>query len=199
MQRTKLEIIDYFQEFIFGFIYHDVENCIKAGANYVVALALLSYTEFVGGLVSGNLGLKNKSRDNFNEGLKYFPPEYRAIDSSLKVEYVDEQGIKRTEEGIYNLFRCGMIHEYFVKGVMTTVINNPDGRIMPGSIGVEIFPGTPSSADTQKLLLFRTNEYFRDFKSVIDGIYKKLVVEYDSQLVEGFTRSTNRVYSRRIL
>ena len=75
MQIGEWRIIDYFNEFIFGFVYHDIERCIEAKANYIAALALLSYTEYIGGLISGNLGMKDKAKENFEEALKYFPDE----------------------------------------------------------------------------------------------------------------------------
>jgi len=113
LQRSKWQIIDYFHQFLFGFIYHDIERCIEAKANYVVALALLSYTEYIGGLISGNLGLKYKAKDNFDKALEYFPDEYRNINSTIQIEYEDDKGNIKTDTGIYSLYRCGMVHEYF--------------------------------------------------------------------------------------
>ena len=38
-------MLDYFNEYIFGFIFHDIESCIKAKANFGVATLLMAYTE----------------------------------------------------------------------------------------------------------------------------------------------------------
>jgi len=191
MQMSKEDIIDYFHRFIFGFICHDIERCIEARANYVVALALLSYTEFIGGLISGNLGLKDKgiSNRNFKKALKYFPKEYKDIDSSLKVEYKDKNGKTQTETGIYFLFRCGMVHEYFIKGHPTIVYNDPYGPTQK-HIGI---------IKTNGKFEFHTNEYFRDFRLAVEKIYKMLVVDSNPKLLEGFNKSLDRISSRKII
>lgn len=201
MQRSKVEIIDYFQEFIFGFVYHDIENCIKAGANYVVALALLSYTEYIGGLISGNLGLRDRGipTNNFKKALEYFPKDYDDFDSSTKVEYKDDKGKTITETGIYKVFRCGMVHEYFGKGC-GIVFNNPGGHAEAHRIGVEVMNVEMLSTGVEeKLPILRTNEYFRDFKSAVEKIYKSLIIDCDHNVLEEFNRSLDRIYSRKIL
>ena len=81
MDKTKDKIEKFFQEIIFGIIYPEIKRCIEDDVKYVTALALLAYTELIGGLVSGNLGLERKSGPNFNEALKYFPKVYLEIDS----------------------------------------------------------------------------------------------------------------------
>jgi hypothetical protein len=64
------EIEGFFSSVVEIWIYNDIANCIRAKANFAVALALMSYTEFLGGLYSGKLGLKNESRSNFNNGME---------------------------------------------------------------------------------------------------------------------------------
>jgi hypothetical protein len=190
MQRTREEIVDYFHEFIFGFIYHDIERCIEAKANYVVALALLSYTEYIGGLISGNLGLKDRGipTSNFNTALEYFPKKYKDINLTLQVEYTDENGNTQSEKGIYSLFRCGMVHEYFVKGE-SIVYNEPYGHTK-SHIGI---------IKNGEKLEFHTNEYFRDFRLAIYKIYKLLVMDSNPKLMDGFNNSLYRISSRKII
>lgn len=190
MQRSKEDIINYFHEFIFGFICHDIERCIEAKANYVVALALLSYTEYIGGLVSGNLGLRDRGipTRNFKKALKYFPKEYDNIDSSIKVEYKDDKGEAITETGIYSLFRCGMVHEYFIKG--ESVIHNDPCGPTKSHIGI---------IKTAGKFEFHTNEYYRDFGLAIMKIYKMLIIDSNPILLKGFNESLDRIYSRKIL
>ncbi len=198
MQRSKEDIVDYFREVISGFIYHDIERCIEARANYIVALALLSYTEYIGGLISGNLGLNGKRRDNFNEALEYFPEKekYQEIDSKLKIEYIDEKGQTKSDTGIYSLFRCGMIHEYFIKAFSATKVNNnPDGYCRDDRIGIQI---ETAANDSDKRLVFYTNEYFRDFRLAVDKLYKLLVLDSNPELMKGFNESLDRISARRI-
>ncbi|MBU2608244.1 MAG: hypothetical protein KKF26_02900 [Chloroflexi bacterium] len=199
MQRSKEEIIDYFQEFIFGFIYHDIERCIEVQANYAVALALLSYTEYIGGLISGNLGEKKESENNFNRALKHFPHKYQGINKTLKAQYVGKNGKLKTDTGIYKLFRCGMVHEYFIKG-LGTIINNPDGQAAAHRIGIDVMEVKmwPTGL-TEKLIILYTNEYFRDFRLAVNNIYKKLIIDSDVKLLDGFNKSLDRINARKIL
>ena len=204
MKRSKEQIIDYFREFIFGFIYGDIERCIEAKANYVVALALLSYTEYIGGLISGNLGLRKKSPENFRKALEYFPKDYDDFDSSIKVEYKDDKGKTITETGIYSLFRCGMVHEYFIKG-FAIIYNNPDHHtdehigILKKNYKIERPRALISPPYPNNVLEFHTNEYFRDFKLAVKKILKLLTVDKDQELLKGFNKSLDRLYSRKIL
>ena len=200
MGMSELSIDEFFKEFIFGFVYTDIERCIQAGANYVVALALLSYTEYIGGLISGNLCSRDRgiANVNFNTALEYFPKGYQDINSSLVVEYIDEKGKFQRDCGIYSLFRCGMIHEYFIKG-LGTVINDPKGRVHSDQIGISVLPVEMPTGLTEKYLLFHTNEYFRDFRSAVDKIFKLLTVEKDQALLKLFAQSIHRADSRRVI
>ncbi|MDO9028614.1 MAG: hypothetical protein Q7U68_07140 [Candidatus Roizmanbacteria bacterium] len=192
MQRQKNEIIDFFQTYIFGFIFKDIKNCINARANYVVALSLLSYTEYIGGLISGNLGLRDKSKENFYAAIEYFSNEYKELDKKIEVEFTDDKG-KINDKGIYAIFRCGLVHEYFIRGAKTTVNNNPYSS-HTNHIGIEVHD-TP----TGKLLIFYTNEYFHDFQTAVDKIYKLLIVDNNPILLDGFNKSLDRLEGRKIL
>lgn len=120
----NLYVKEYFDEFIFGYMFTDIENCIYAKANYTVALALLSYTEYLGGFVNGTLGLRDKSQEQFNKALEYFDWngdfEYY---KNFRQPYIDIDS-KNKVGNIYSLFRCGLAHEYFIKGD-ALVLNNP--------------------------------------------------------------------------
>ena len=188
MQRSYSEsfIADFFDNTIRGFIYNDIEKCIKAEANHVVALALLSYTEFIGGLISGNLGKNGHAEKNFGRALKLFPEEYRKVNSSIQLRYVDKGEPITHPTGIYNVFRCGLVHEYFIKGHVL-IHNNPDGHAdehigilrkehiieFPAEIGLPPYPSI--------YLEFHTNEYFRDFKSAVGKIINLLLIDRDEK------------------
>jgi hypothetical protein len=204
LERSNWHIADFFYTYINGFIYNDVERCIKAEANHVVALALLSYTEFIGGLISGNLGKKGHAEENFGRALEYFPEEYRKIDSSIQLQYFDRGKPITHPTGIYNIFRCGLVHEYFIKGHVL-IHNNPDGHAdehigilrkehiieFPAEIGLPPYPSI--------YLEFHANEFFRDFKSAVAKILKLLLMDKDKKLLEGFNESLDRISSRRIV
>jgi hypothetical protein len=94
VKRTKQELCAYFHEVIDRIFYPELERCIKNDTRYVAALALLSYTEFMGALISEHLGSRGTSTDDFNAALRYFPDRYQDANSELKVEYEDENGVK---------------------------------------------------------------------------------------------------------
>ncbi len=204
MQRSFWHIADFIDTYIKGFIYNDIERCLKAEASHVVALALLSYTEFIGGLISGNLGKKGHAEKNFERSLKYFPEEYRKVNSSIQLQYFDKGKPISRPTGIYEVFRCGLVHEYFIKRHVL-IYNNPDGHAdehigilrkeqiieFPAETGLPPYPSIH--------LEFHTNEYFRDFKSAVGKIINLLPIDRDKKLLKGFHESLDRIRLRRIV
>ncbi|MEW8060485.1 MAG: hypothetical protein AB2787_13535 [Candidatus Thiodiazotropha endolucinida] len=72
------------------------------GGNFMAALALLSYTEF-GGKQKFNFKKGNgsdHSSKNFNEFFDGLGQEYKDF---------------RADNNVYDIFRCGLAHEYYVK------------------------------------------------------------------------------------
>jgi len=190
--RTPKEIESYFEEFVFGLISGDCDAVIRARANYSAALCLLSYTEFVGGLVDGSLGKSGASRKRFNHALSYFrwngdENYYR----DFKLRFVDLDG-KEKDGDIYGLFRCGLAHEYFVKGD-SFLHNNPDGRCVPEDAGVQVI-----EHDGEKRLRFHTNAYFRDFKDACKRYYEDLKAG-DTDLAAKLNEALDRIESRSIV
>lgn len=60
-------ILHIFDEYVFGFMRSDIDAAIRGNANYLASLGLVSYTEVLGGLRTGKLGLKRRSAaSNFN-------------------------------------------------------------------------------------------------------------------------------------
>lgn len=199
---TEFEISIYFKDFIFGFIFNDIQKGINSGSNYLVALGLLSYTEYMGGLIKGTLGVRKGSSKRFKAALEYF--EWKGDSNTykeFKVEYVDEKDIKKPGT-IYDLFRCGLAHEYFVKGD-SFVHNNPGGYIdkdtgvfycegcIPENVGVQIVNGQ---------LRFHTNAFFRDFKNAWVKYYYDLIEgPRKEEMQEIFNKAMERINSRRLI
>lgn len=69
------------------------------GGNFLAALGLLSYTEFLGSFITGSYG-RGRARNNFNSMYARLGHNYRDFGKSIDV---------------YDVFRCGMVHEYTVK------------------------------------------------------------------------------------
>ena len=107
---SKQAIDAFFAEYVFGFMATDVGREIeraRAGqdaGNFLCALALLCYTEVLGGIRRGTLAPGN-GRQNFERFFRELGPAYgRLLDDDVDV---------------YRLFRCGMAHEYLIKGSAT--------------------------------------------------------------------------------
>jgi hypothetical protein len=96
------------------------------GGNFMAALALLCYTEF-GGKLMFNCKKKGKKGDyddaarNFNLFFDRLAPTYKAF---------TEAGHK-----VYDVFRCGLAHEYYVKKACTIFMFHP-----PGAPGIGVLP-----------------------------------------------------------
>lgn len=88
-----------------GFIYADIEreiNLAKLGkdaGNFLSALGLLCYTEFMGG-VKRNKFQRGEAAYNFNTFFDYIGNDYANF---------------RKNCDVYSIFRCGLAHEYYVK------------------------------------------------------------------------------------
>ena len=83
----------------------EVDLAIQGNAPNLAALGVVTYTEFLGGLATGQLAQRGCSEANFLAFLQYLGSEYE----SLAARGVD----------LYDVVRCGLIHEYFIKGDST--------------------------------------------------------------------------------
>ncbi len=91
---------------VIGWIQTDVERCLALdpGPNFLVALVLSEYTEIMGGFVSGELCNPTKCRSNYQAFLQFMGSYYVNLDSQIDM---------------YKNVRCGLSHQYFVKGPST--------------------------------------------------------------------------------
>jgi len=184
-----MKIENFFNQFIFdgesgGFIYHDIEIAINYKINFLVSLGLICYSEFLGGLMPK---LKNEkritSRSKFNRffyRLDYPSYRYSFFDEMLKTHY-------GSRYDIYSIFRCGLVHEYFIKPLAFNTKGKT--KLKSGSIivrdalpeGVIAFGQT---SDGRLGMAYRT--YFRDFKILLMQWRDKLFFEKDSDWIKSF-------------
>ena len=191
MTRSTEQIIHFFDEYIFGFIFNDIDRCIHARANYVVALSLLSYTEYIGGLITGKLGIRNESSNNFNAAMEYFECNGdRKYYKDFKMHYTDENN-KTSDADIYKIFRCGLVHEYFVKG--DSFVHNETSYLPSEDKGVSW-----ELVDGKERLRFHCNAYFRDFRNAVKKYYKLLIIDKDPNLLKNFNEALDKIESRKI-
>jgi hypothetical protein len=78
------------------------ECCAKCGANFLIAIGLMTATEFLGGVLNGKLGSKKYSRDRFETGFEYLGQRYKEL----------LQQTRKSIRDIYANIRCGLVHQY---------------------------------------------------------------------------------------
>ncbi len=122
MTPQQKAVLHFFDEYVFGFMRSDITAAIRGNANYLAALGLVTYTEILGGFRTGKLGVVGQSAGNFNAFLPYLGNDYL----DLRTRGVD----------LYDRLRCGLVHQYFIKGEASIwmqaegpcgVISSPDG------------------------------------------------------------------------
>ncbi len=190
----KQEVKDYFDKFIFGFIFSDIEREIAlaksgleipgasrtytGGGNFLCALGLLCYTEFMGGLKLGSFSRKIRDEARFNAFFNLMGPDYEAF---------------KQEVNVYGVFRCGMAHEYFIKG--NCVISMLSGKVNMGVTidgdkpGINVAPSALigpvqygiGSLDTGKYF-FVVEQYFKDFKDTCHKVYDEIINHPDPSI-----------------
>jgi hypothetical protein len=164
---TSEQVAKFFDEIVFGFIYHDLEAAICGKANYLAALGLVAYTEFMGGLVDGTLGKPGKSRHRF-----------RAFLTRMGSEYA------KKADSIYTESRSGLVHSYFI--VQQSVVQMHIGSGHGLTSGVEEHDGKT---------YFIVEKYFRDFKAACERYYSCLLraceAEGDKSLLDNFSKAVD--------
>lgn len=176
---TKEKIDAFFNEIVYGAMVGDIKKGIKAKANYLTALGLCSYTEHLGGLITGNLEKENFSKVNFKSFLKEMGNDYS------KDEYLMET--------IYKQVRCGLVHQYFIKPI------KPDGKYGLVAIrGNSLQDGLPDNIpgfwiSGNKKIIFFVENYLRDFEKAVENYHKRLVDNEEEYLIENFLKATKNV------
>ena len=168
MDRAEARIMEeLFKEHIFGWMCRDIEAAIRGGANFLAALGLSGYTEVMGGLKTGKLLTEGRSRCNYDAFLPYLGETYVALDKKLKGEQKDSEG---NRIGLYRAVRCGLAHEYFIKGPSTVEMDSSVLDVFPGvenfNCGIKFDSGR---------LIFNVNIYYRDFKAGLKRYYDELL------------------------
>lgn len=119
------------------------------GGNLLAALGLLCYTEFAGRLMFGHVN--GKGRDiasaNFNSFFDELGTDYIAL---------------RARHNIYDIFRCGLAHEYYVKQTCTVYM-----RATTPGIGIRECPGGTFA--------FVVEDYCRDLKAAFPKVETELI------------------------
>jgi hypothetical protein len=120
------------------------ENALRAagvkpgGGNFLAALGLLCYTEFGGKLQHGN----DAASADFNQFFDSLGADYQSF---------------RGNHNVYDIFRCGLAHEYYVK-------RSCDIAMLASGLG----PGI--GIDSSGRYYFVVESYCRDLKKAFDNL-----------------------------
>lgn len=195
MNIDKKTIKDFHKNYIEGFMFNDINHCIEVGANFGVATLLLSYTENIGALINGHLGLKNHSHDDFNKMLEFF--DFQGDEDyykNFRVKFKKDISSDEEELDIYTVFRCGFIHEYFPKLPCIVHNNQQIDYCLDSEAGMHWFDD-----NSTKRLRFHNNAYYRDFKNAINKVFKQVSVDNDQELISRMVESLSRITDRVLI
>jgi hypothetical protein len=181
-------------------MWSDVEGAIKARANYVAALALLNYTEVLGGLANGKLGLRNAAGECFHDGLGLMEwkgdPNYYKDFTVLLTDGAN--GARDADPWV--VFRCGMAHEYFAKGIAG--VDNNDTYADPRACDPDKagYMWRALDANGPLCLRFFTNAYYRDLRAGADTLHARVMPRSPARtnFEAAVSRISARVVSRKV-
>jgi hypothetical protein len=165
----------FFERVVFGYMCEDIKRELdleRSGCNagnFLCALGLLCYTEFMGGLIVGRLR-GHKSELSFNKFLDY-------MGYTAQLPGID----------VYDTFRCGLAHEYFVKYECVISMLNATGQapiIVPGKSTGGVSVRTPDyiisdpvsigiSQRPDGRYLFVVEQYYEDFRAACERLLKE--------------------------
>lgn len=146
----------WLEKFVEEFMFNDVQACINGRANFTAALALSVYTDALGGLVNGKLTEEGVSRENYSTFLKM-------------MGYNDSECQRYFKE-----VRSGLVHQYFIKGQNTIVIESD--------------PTLKGIYETGGIIFFIVRNYFEEFKKSYSK-YKSDLLAGDTNLQSNFDKA----------
>jgi hypothetical protein len=161
-------ILHTFDEYVFGFMRSDINAAMRGNANFLAALGLVSYTEVLGGLRTGKLGLIGKSQHNFNAFLCYMGDEYMQF--------------QKKDINIYDVVRCGLVHNYFIKGDATIWMHAGTGSNTRGIV-----------ASPNGTTHFFVNVYRDDFFAGATKYRDEILDASDPTLAENFRQGMDQI------
>ena len=158
----------YFDRFVKGEMYHSIEALLTRETRISCALLLATYTEIIGGLMTGNLLKDNNSKVNFTHFIKKMGQPYEDVD--IKVN-------------LHKRMRCGLVHEFAPKKQFIVFLTE---SAQDGRCGVEYF-------DESDVLNIHLREYYRDWKEVVESYYSELMAMTNPDLTVKFLNSMKSV------
>lgn len=152
-----------FLKMIEDWMNHDVEAMISGRCNVSCATLLTIFMEVLGGIAEGTLMERGKEKHRFQAFLRlnWFPKGYSSLDNKL---------YRKKGEGLYEIFRCNLVHTYFFGGL--NILNAPEkptSRCYP-----EDLPGIREANDGSGRLIIHVNDLAYDIKKARDRLFKEI-------------------------
>lgn len=144
------EVKSRIQHEVLEFQLGDLKKAVNNGLNFLAAIGLMVATEFLGGLLTGKLGIESKSKERFEAGFRYMGEPYAML--------LDKN--KKGVNDIYKNIRCGLVHQYLpaqVKGIYTR--------------GSSELPGILEQSGQ---LLIVVENYTRDLEAAVNHLVESL-------------------------
>jgi len=142
---------EYFERFVRGEMYHSIDALLKRETRISCALLLATYTEIMGGLMTGDL-LKEfgYSKSNFDHFINLMGHEYQEVNEKVN---------------LHKRLRSGLVHEFAPKKQFIVWLSE---KAVDGKPGVAYYDGSD-------ILNVNLNEYYRDWKKVVEDYYHELM------------------------
>jgi hypothetical protein len=142
IDKTGSSLFDTYFGTLLASMYSGIESTMKKESTYSCALLLSSYTEVIGGIISGNLKDPSSGmRKNYETFLEYLGGHYVALNQKYD---------------LYTNVRNKLVHEFILRRSHWIIINEKPTQ---GKFGIEVINGN---------LIFNLQEYYRDFKNGVE-------------------------------
>jgi len=167
---SKYEIFDLFFAHQVKYMCAGIEATMnKKESVYTCALALSTYTEIMGGLVTGKLKDKTQSHNNYDKFLPYLGQKYVELNELIKTKY------KKELENLYSAVRSKLVHEFALRGSHAIFFYE---KAHEDKIGIDLTVPKIIVNNTEikgiPHINFLIPEYYRDFKTAIAKYYNDL-------------------------
>ena len=162
---SNYEIFDSFFDYQVKLMCAGIEATMtKKESLYTCALALSTYTEIMGGLVTGNLKKSTEARRNYEAFLPYLGEKYDELNNHIKTQYQNKL------KNLYTAIRSKLVHEFALRESHAIWIyeNAHEDRI-----GIELISNKIEIAEIHHIN-FHIPEYYRDFRNGITKYYNEL-------------------------
>jgi len=151
-----------------------IEATMKKETLFLCALALSTYTEIMGGLVTGFLKIEGHSRESYEAFLPYLGERYVKLNEKLSFQK-DEDG---KPNNLYRIVRSKFVHEFQPRPSYGIWISEKPSD----GIGLDMI--------NDNLNIHLTN-YYRDFRAGVNKYYEKLKNwENNQELFGNFIKAT---------